>query len=77
MDNISKFENKTKQNQTSAMVFSLKYHHVLLLSLLKVASHMQSNAEKMGEVGHNIPSIIHHTKTQYLLCNSRLLNSNC
>lgn len=28
------------------MVFSLKYHHVLFLSLVKVASYMQSNAGK-------------------------------
>jgi len=47
------------------MVFSLKYHHVLLLGVLEVATYLHSNVEKMGEVGYNIPGIIHHTKIQY------------
>lgn len=63
MDNISKFENKTKTDFSYCFPFEVPP----LLSLLKVASYMQSNAEKMGEVGHKILSIIHHTKIQYLI----------
>lgn len=49
------------------MIFHLKYHHVLLLNILKLAIHYSQMQEKKGAVAHNIYCIIHYIKIHYLL----------